>query len=85
MKSEILETVARYPETARELFRDVEVVKALEAIGVLVTTFDLHAPSSSSRSSAGLGPTLCNDQRGRRHPTLVTCEKCLTKMDEIDK
>ena len=85
MKTEILEAVARYPETARELFRDAEVLKALESIGILITTFELHAPSSSSSSSAGFGPTLCNHHRGRRHPTLVTCQKCLTKLDGLNE
>lgn len=84
MKSEILEAVDRYPETARELFRDAEVVKALESIGVLITTFELHAPSPSSSSSVGFGPTLCKHPRARRHPTLVTCQKCLAKMEEIN-
>jgi hypothetical protein len=80
MKTQLLEAVIRHPQSIRELFRKPEVRKALESLGILTTMFELHAPSPSGRSSRGLGPTLCN-YRGRRHPRLVTCRKCLAKLE----
>ena len=80
MKTKILDAVTQHPQSVRDLFRDADVVKALESLGILTTMFELHAPSGASRSRQGLGPTLCN-YRGRRHPTLVTCQKCLAKIE----
>jgi len=76
--SELIDVARNHPEELRALLKDPQVLSALEALGVQLTIFELHAPSKNSRTSHGLGPTLCND-RGRRHPTLVTCKKCLKK------
>jgi len=81
MKTAIIEAIAQRPLMVRELFRDPEVLQQLESIGVLVTTYELHARSRGSRICPGLGPTLCQYHRARRHPTLVTCQKCLAKME----
>lgn len=78
-KENVLAAVASEPSALRQLLRDRKVVAALESLGVLLTIFELHAPSAKAKSAKGLGPTLCN-YRGRRHPKLVTCKKCLAKI-----
>jgi len=75
---DLLNLAGNQPEALRRLLRDAQVVSALEALGIQLAVFQLHAPSKSSRTSHGLGPTLCGS-RARRHPTLVTCKKCLKK------
>ena len=79
MKEQLLEAVGSEPLELRQTLRDKGVAGALEALGIMVTIFELHAPGRSARSSTGLGPTLCN-YNGRRHPSLVTCKKCLAKL-----
>lgn len=78
-RNQFLEFVASYPLQARQLLRDKKVVRSLESLGVLLSMFELHAPGRTARSTKGLGPTLCG-YRGRRHPTLVTCRKCLPRL-----
>jgi hypothetical protein len=77
-RTDLINAAQRRPEELRELLRDPDVVAALESLGVQLTLYELHAPSEKSKTSHGLGPTLCND-RGRRHPNLVTCKKCIKK------
>jgi hypothetical protein len=76
---DLINAAQNQPEQLRDLLKNPQVVAALEALGVQLTVFELHAPSKNSRTSYGIGPTLCND-RARRHPTLVTCKKCLKKL-----
>jgi len=80
LKSDILNCAATKPDILRQMLRDSKVAAALEALGIQLTIFELHAQSASSRVRHGLGPTLCN-YRGRRHPTVVTCKKCLAKLN----
>jgi hypothetical protein len=77
--ADLINAARNQPEQLRDMLKDPEVASALEALGIQLTVFELHAPSENSRVSHGLGPTLCND-RARRHPTLVTCKKCLKKL-----
>ena len=74
--ADLLNPAQTHPEEVRQLLKDPKVVAALGSLGVQLTIYELHAPSEKSTTSYGLGPTLCND-RARRHPTLVTCKKCL--------
>jgi hypothetical protein len=74
--SDLFDAATNTPTELRQFLREPRIVAALESLGVQLTVYELHAPSGKSKSSSGLGPTLCND-RGRRHPTLVTCKKCL--------
>jgi hypothetical protein len=76
--ADLLNSTQTYPEEVRQLLKDPHVIAALESLGVQLTIYELYAPSEKSKTSHGLGPTLCND-RARRHPTLVTCKKCLKK------
>lgn len=77
--ADFINAAQNQPEELREMLKNPAVASALEALGIQLRVFELHAPSESSRVSHGLGPTLCND-RGRRHPTIVTCKKCLNKL-----
>jgi len=79
MKEQLISSVASVPIHVRSIFRDRKVVEALESLGILLTIFELHAPSPRTKSATGLGPTLCNYD-GRRHPTVFTCKKCLAKI-----
>ena len=79
-KEEIVKSAVTDPAAVRQLLRDPEVQAALEAIGAQLTIYELHAPAPSARTSTGLGQTLCGD-RARRHSTLVTCKKCLKKLE----
>lgn len=74
--TDLLNAAATSLAALRELLREPSIVAALESLGVKLTVYELHAPSGKSKTSSGLGPTLCND-RARRHPTLVTCKRCL--------
>jgi len=74
--ADLLNAAQNHAEELRHTLRDPQVAAALESLGVQLTIYELHAPSEKSRTSHGLGPTLCND-RARRHPKLVTCKKCL--------
>jgi hypothetical protein len=74
--SDLLDAATTSPVELRQSLREPRIVAALESLGVQLTVYELHTPSGKSRTSSGLGPTLCNN-RGRRHPTLVTCKKCL--------
>jgi hypothetical protein len=76
--ADLLNAAQTRPEELRQLLRDPQVVAVLASLGVQLTVYELHAPSEKSRTNHGLGPTRCND-RARRHPTLVTCKKCLKK------
>jgi hypothetical protein len=76
--SDLLNLARSQPEELRQLLKDPQVVSILEELGLQLTIYELHAPSENSRTSHGLGPTICND-RARRHPTLVTCKRCLKK------
>ncbi len=78
-KEEVTAAVEAAPLGVRQVLKDKNVVGALESLGILVTIFELHAPAPRAKSSKGLGPTLCN-YGGRRHPSLVTCKKCLAKL-----
>jgi len=78
IKTDLLDAAQTRPDELRQLLKDPQVVTALESLGVHLTIYELHAPSGKSKTSYGLGPTLCN-VRARRHPTLVTCRKCLKK------
>jgi hypothetical protein len=84
MKDQILATVESKPLHVRQILKDKNVVGALESLGILITVFELHAPPRRAKASKGLGPTLCN-YRGRRHPNLVTCKKCLAKLDGLER
>jgi hypothetical protein len=74
--TDLINAATTSPAELRQLLREPSIVAALESLGVHLTVYELHAPSEKSKTSSGLGPTLCND-RARRHPTLVTCKKCL--------
>ena len=76
---DLLNAAQSRPEELRQLLKDSQVVAVLASLGVQLTVYELHAPSERSRTSHGLGPTLCND-RARRHPALVTCKNCLKKL-----
>lgn len=75
---DLLNAAQTRPEELRQLLKDPHVVAALESLGVQLTIYELHAPSEKSKTSHGLGATLCND-RARRHSTLVTCKRCLKR------
>ena len=80
-REELANSAVKQPAVIRELLKDREVQRALEAIGVQLAIYELHAPAQSARTSAGLGQTLCGD-RARRHSSLVTCKKCLKKLEK---
>lgn len=82
-KEQVLSAVETEPLELRQVLKDKSVVGALESLGILLTMFELHAPGRSARSSKGLGPTLCN-YNGRRHPSVVTCQKCLAKLNAVN-
>ncbi len=84
MKEQIISSVATVPLEIRGVFKDKRVVEALESLGIVLTIFELHAPSPRAKSTTGLGPTLCN-YNGRRHPTVYTCKKCLAKIPAKEK
>jgi len=67
------------PGKLRGLFQDRAVQDALARIGLQVTVLELHAARSGARDAFGLGSTLCGIN-GRRHATLVTCKRCLTRL-----
>src|SRR5262245_12762223 len=67
------------PGRVRTLFQDRAVQEALARVGVHVTAIELHAPRDRVRDPHGVGSTLCGIN-GRRHATLVTCKRCLTRM-----
>ena len=75
---DVVKAASATPDALRGVLKDSEVLAALEAVGVQLTIYELHAPSEKSKTSQGLGPTLCGD-RARRHPSLVTCKRCLKK------
>ena len=77
--ADLINAARNQPEELRDMLKDAAVASALEALGIQLIVFELHAPSENSRVSHGLGSTLCNN-RARRHPTLVTCKKCLKKI-----
>lgn len=77
-RTDLINAAQSRPEDLRELLKDSDVAACLESLGIQLTIYELHAPSEKSKTSQGLGPTLCGD-RGRRHPTLVTCKKCIKK------
>ena len=74
--TDLLNAAATSPAELRQLLREPSIVAALESLGVQLTVYELHAPSEKRKTNSGLGPTLCK-HRARRHPTLVTCKKCL--------
>jgi hypothetical protein len=78
LKQDLLTTISADPIGFRKLLIDEEVKRALSDIGVLPKILELHAPSSGSRGSSGLGRTLCG-LNGTRH-SLVTCKKCKQKL-----
>lgn len=84
MKEQIISSVTSAPLEVRSVFKDKKVVEALESLGILLTIFQLHAPSPHTKSATGLGPTLCN-YNGRRHPAVFTCKKCLAKISTKGK
>jgi hypothetical protein len=81
LRAQILEAASQQPTAIWDLFKDAEVRKALLSLGVLTTVFELHASGAKGRGSQrNLGRTLCN-HIGRRHPTVVTCKRCLSKIE----
>lgn len=83
MKSRLLSLINGDPLVARSLFQDQEVLDALSSVGVLPKVLELHAPSTGSRKSIGLGATLCG-RNGTRHG-VVTCKQCRKKLDSTQR
>jgi hypothetical protein len=78
LKQDLLNAIASDAVSVRELLSDTELDAALNDIGVLPKTLELHAPSRNARTMTGLGRTLCGIN-STRHP-VVTCKKCLRHM-----
>jgi hypothetical protein len=82
-KEQLLLAVKANPLGLREMLKHRNVVAAMESLGILINMFELHAAPRRAKGNEGLGATLCN-YRGRRHPSLVTCKKCLAKLKAIE-
>ena len=73
-RDDIVALAQSKPIELRDALTDTEVLKALRDIGILPKVLELHAPSTQSRKSDGLGAALCG-RNGTRH-RIVTCKQC---------
>jgi len=78
LRREILQETKSNPTKVRNILRESEIQDALGTIGIIPTILELHAPSSRSHKTDGVGRTLCGIN-GTRH-RLVTCKRCMKAM-----
>lgn len=76
----ILLGAAEDPKALREALESAEVARKFELAGIDFQIYQLHAPALGAKKTFGLGITLCGRSRGMRNQ-LVTCKKCLAKLD----
>lgn len=78
LRESVIETATTKPLEMRAVLEHSGVHEALAAIGIDYRVMALHLGPGGMPGKPGAGATYCSS-RGMRHPTIVTCKRCLSR------